>query len=118
MLVAKILKGGGFKKMFMKLIKGTAAGIAAHQTNILVEQWEERIPAAWTRNARYTIGMLVALPVGSSIFKSLYRHGMEEEAATAAYEAAFISAAVSVGVGVAVGYVIDSFVRIVWGKVE
>lgn len=100
--------------MFGKLFKGSVAGLIAHQTNPLIEQWEERIPAAWTRNARYTVGMLVALPIGSSIFRLLYRPGMNEDEAAAVYDAAFVSAAVALGVGVAMGYVIDGFIRVVW----
>jgi hypothetical protein len=109
-----IENGGGFRAMFLRILKGTVLGILAHQANPVIEDWEERIPPAWTRNARYVVGTMAMLPICRSMFRHLYRPGMDEDEAVDVFDAAFIAGAVSFGIGVSVGYVIDGFFRVVW----
>lgn len=117
MELIKVIKRNGDSRMLTKLTKGSATGWLAHQSNWLFEAIEQRdppMPPAWTRLARYSVGMLASLPIGGGLFEHLYREGMDKKEARSVFEAAFIAAAVAVAVGVAVGYFTDRFVRSFW----
>ena len=99
--------------MEWKLIKGTAAGFAAHQTNPMIEGWEARpgLKPGWTRLARYGIGGLTFVPCGRMMFRHLFRQGMSEEEAVDTFTAASIVALVAIMVGVVVGYLLDGLLE-------
>jgi hypothetical protein len=97
--------------VLIKLLKGTAVGLAAHQSNRVIEEWEGRVNPPWTRLARYTVGFLSALPVGVLMFRHLYRSDMTADEAADTFTVATLAAGVSYGVGVAVGYLIDGLLE-------
>lgn len=99
--------------MEWKLFKGTLAGLAAHQTNPMIEGWEARpdLRPGWTRLARYGIGGLIFQPIGRMFFSHFYRRGMTEDEATDIFTAASVVAFVSIMVGVVIGYLIDGLLE-------
>lgn len=97
--------------VLIKLLKGSAVGLVAHQSNRVIEEWESRVNPPWTRLARYAVGFLSALPVGVLMFRHLYRRDMSEDEAADVFAVATISAGVSYGVGVAVGYLVDGLIE-------
>jgi len=97
--------------MLKKLLIGSAVGLVSHQSNRIVVMWEDGgTGPAWTRLARYTIGMLSCLPVGMMFFRHLYRRDMEQEEAVSVFAVSYVTAGVSFGVGVALGYILDRLI--------
>lgn len=87
----------------IKLIIAIMAGVAGHQMNSIIEGWEnEGLPRAWSRIARYVVGVVIALPI-----YVLIRHGNERSHESDLDIQAYIMAFVGTGVGVAAGYLLD-----------
>lgn len=86
--------------MILELLFGVLTGLVSHQTSNIIRKWAMRgTGEAWLNLARYTIGVVVTLPVYMLMRKS------ESELKKEAF--AYIASFFSVGVGVAIGYVLD-----------
>ena len=81
--------------------------MAGHLFNRVIEGWErDDLPLAWSRIARYIIGVVIGLPVYIII-----RHGFKWDEETERDSQAYITSFVGIGVGVAAGYLLDDLNR-------
>lgn len=86
------------------LVIGMLAGLAGHQTDILLRRWENLGTArAWLNLARSGIGIVIALPV-----YLLFRHGDDRDRRAVIQDCGmYLLTFTSVGLGTALGYLFD-----------
>lgn len=88
--------------MLATAVGGILLGMIGHETNALIESWENT-PTPWQRLARYAIGVLLVFPVFLVMKRQLTSKNEIERDSVA-----YMMANLSVGVGVVAGYVADS----------
>ena len=79
-------------------VLGSLVGLAGHQSEAMLLRWESNgTPKAWILLARYTIGVMIALPV------FLLLRGRIDEGEVKDFVLSFVF----VGAGVVAGHVLD-----------